>query len=485
LIGALTALFAASIAFAQNDIKKVLAYSTVSQLGYMFMGVGVGAFSAGVFHVFTHAFFKACLFLCAGAVIHALHDEQDIRQMGGLRSRLKVTHLTFLVSTLAIAGIAPLSGFFSKDEILWKSLTMGNPAFGPTWLPALLYVIGIAAALCTAFYMFRLYALTFLGPCRLTAEQQRHIHVPGQAMRVPLLVLAFFAAVVGPLALPGLLGDVNVFHHWLDPTVSVGARVAAGVAGHAPVAENALAHNHPLELGLLLLSLVVAVVSSALAYRLYRAGPSAWAARFSERFGGLYRASLNKLWVDELYNLLIIRPFKAIAWVLFKVTDKGLIDIVCVHGAAWVVDVLGRVMRRLQSGNLQQYVAALVIAVALVVWWVSEPPSDFTITPEGPVTIEQAVVFDATPAVTSARRKLEYRWDFDGDGTWDHPPEGSDSWSTSAVVRHRFAKPSTYRVVLRVRDPRWQTWTDEVRTIEVLPTRISAKSAVGQREGGR
>ena len=175
LVGAFTALYAATIGFAQNDIKKVLAYSTISQLGYMFMAVGVGAFAAGIFHLFTHAFFKACLFLCAGSVIHAMSGNQDIRGMGGLRRVMPHTHWTFLFSTLAIAGVPLWSGFFSKDEILWKAISQGNPGW-PAWLPALLYVVGMLGALCTAFYMFRLYYLTFSGESRADEEARRQMH---------------------------------------------------------------------------------------------------------------------------------------------------------------------------------------------------------------------------------------------------------------------------------------------------------------------
>ncbi|MBK8479819.1 MAG: NADH-quinone oxidoreductase subunit L [Proteobacteria bacterium] len=384
LVGATTALFAASIGFAQNDIKKVLAYSTVSQLGYMFVAVGVGAFSAGIFHLFTHAFFKACLFLGAGAIIHALHDEQDLRNMGGLRRPMATTHWTFLISTLAIAGIPPLSGFFSKDEILWRAIATANPALGPSWLPAVLYVLSLAGALCTAFYMFRLYGLVFLGPRRGAAHATAGgegeggapapaLHLPGPAMEAPLIVLAGGAAVLGLLGLPELVGSwlgiehINVFERWLAPVVDQGARLADRWAAGERVAANPLAASHSVEALLLLLSVVVAVASSAIAWRLYRAGPNAAVARFTARIRLIHRLVLNKYWVDEVYDWIIVRPYKALAVVLFQLVDRLVIDRLGVHGVARSVDGVGRLLRRLQTGNVQHYVVGLVIGLTVLV----------------------------------------------------------------------------------------------------------------------
>ena len=194
LIGALTALFAATIGIRQWDIKKVLAYSTVSQLGFMFIGVGVGAFTAGIFHLVTHAFFKACLFLGSGSVIHAMSGEQDMRKMGGLKSKIPITYWTFFIATIAIAGIPPLAGFFSKDEILASALA--NPYF-PQWFNAIIWILGSLAAFCTAFYMFRLVYLTFFGSFRGTHEQEHHLHESPWTMTVPLVVLAALAAFGG------------------------------------------------------------------------------------------------------------------------------------------------------------------------------------------------------------------------------------------------------------------------------------------------
>ena len=479
LVGALTALVAATIGFAQNDIKKVLAYSTVSQLGYMFMGVGMGAFSAGIFHVFTHAFFKACLFLGAGAVIHALHDEQDIRRMGGLAKKLPVTRLTFLVSTVAIAGIPFLSGFFSKDEILWKAISTGNPGFGPSWLPITVYVLGMAAAFCTAFYMFRLYSLVFAGECRLPADEQAKIHPPGPAMAMPLVVLAVGAAILGLLGLPGILdglfhGHANFFHAWLAPVVDQGALKVAAL-GLPAVGANKLAHSHALEIGLMVLSAAVAIVSSWVAYRAYNKGPSRFAKNFTERFSGLHRAVESKYKVDEIYGAIIIWPFKKLALVLWWVVDKGLIDLLGVNIiGAKIVDLFGSLARRFQNGSIQHYVVGLLVGISVIVFAISTPPSKFVIKglvkgtgKKAALRAEpgQQVVFDASRAVTADQRNLEFRWDFDGDGKWDVP--GEKGWSPSAVATHVFAKAGRYKVILKVRDKRWHTTSRTMHTLQV------------------
>ena len=218
IVGALTAIFAASIGLVQNDIKRVLAYSTVSQLGYMFLALGVGAFAAGVFHVFTHAFFKALLFLGAGSVIHAMSGEQDMRNMGDLHRRIPITHWTMFIATLAIAGIPPFAGFFSKDEILWQAWTSEGGAY------RLLWFVGYATALMTAFYMFRLMFLTFHGQPRMSHEVEHHIHESPKSMTVPLIILAICAICAGLLGWPHSLGGSNRFEKFLEP---VFAREAA------------------------------------------------------------------------------------------------------------------------------------------------------------------------------------------------------------------------------------------------------------------
>lgn len=361
IIGALTAVFAATIGLVQNDIKKVLAYSTVSQLGYMFLGVGVGAFSAGVFHVFTHAFFKACLFLGAGAVIHAMHDEQDIRKMGGLGKKLPITRWTFLISCLAIAGIAPFSGFWSKDEILWKALSTANPAW-PGWFPQVLYLLGIAGAFCTSFYMFRLYYLTFSGTCRACADVQHHIHAPHFPMHIPLVVLSAGAALLGFLGMPWH----NLFHHWLAPVVDVGKKIAAD-RGIPSVAENALAHNHTVEYGLMAASVGIAVVAWLWARSRY--GRDEIPTRAPQ--GALHTLLLNKYWIDELYDWSIVRPVKAIASMLYRVVDAIVIDGI-VNVVGFFTKGVGWLAQRFQTGRVQDYVLIplMVAAAVLLGLWI-------------------------------------------------------------------------------------------------------------------
>src|SRR5512146_1221523 len=233
VVGALTAIFAASIGLVQNDSKRVLAYSTVSQLGYMFLALGVGAFAAGVFHVFTHAFFKALLFLGSGSVIHAMSGEQDMRNMGDLSKRIPTTYRTMLIGTLAIAGIPPLAGFFSKDEILWQAYSSHNGGFRVLW------GVGFIAALMTAFYMFRLIYLTFWSPSRMSHEVEHHVHESPKSMTVPLMVLAFFSITAGFLGVPKALGGTNIFERFLEPVFATETVTAAAEQAGAQKAETA------------------------------------------------------------------------------------------------------------------------------------------------------------------------------------------------------------------------------------------------------
>jgi NADH-quinone oxidoreductase subunit L len=478
LIGAVTALFAATIGFAQNDIKKVLAYSTISQLGYMFVGVGVGAYSAGVFHLFTHSFFKACLFLGAGAVIHAMSGEQDIRKMGGLARKLPITHATFLVSCIAIAGLPPLSGFFSKDEILWQALSTANPGW-PLWFPALLYVLVVAGALCTAFYMFRLYFLTFTGESRADVETQQHVREAPVSMTMPLVVLALGAAALGVLGLPSQ--RLNLFHQWLAPVVERGAHLVAGQPRVAPVQDNALAHTS-LEFWLLALSVGVAALGLYIAYRLYNRGASPAVERLTSRIPRLLRVVQAKYWVDEIYHAIFVHPVRWLSVAFWKGMDAFVIDLVGVNGSAWVVDAVGRVSRRLHNGNIQRTIVGVVVGVSAIVVLVSCPPHAFQIqVASAPpaaerdpkvatfgvlrrgqkIRVGQRLVFDASREFVGDQRQLEYRWDFDGDGAWDTP------WSATATATHTFARKETFKVKLLVRDRRWGTTATESRKVEV------------------
>ena len=339
-IGICTALLAAAIAITQNDIKKVLAYSTVSQLGYMFLGLGVGAFTGAFFHVITHAFFKALLFLGAGSVIHAMSDEQDMRNMGGLKKKLPVTYLTMLIGTVAIAGIPPLSGFFSKDEILAHAF-----AANKLW-----WVLGFIGALFTAFYMFRMLFLTFFGRFRGTTEQESHLHESPATMTFPLIVLAVLAAVGGLLNIPSALGGSHALSDFLAPVFA------------DSVAKTGEFHlEHSTEYLLMGVSALAALAMAVVAYRQYVTKAAVPASDDTPR-GLLARLSYRKFYVDELYDLLVVRPLNALSVFFYRTIDRWGIDGV-VNGLGKIVGESGRGIRLLQSGNVGFYIFMMVIAV--------------------------------------------------------------------------------------------------------------------------
>ena len=348
VVGALTAIMAASIGLVQNDIKRVLAYSTISQLGYMFLACGVGAFGAGIFHLVTHAFFKALLFLGAGSVIHALSGEQDLRKMGGLRKYLPVTYVTFLIATLAISGVPLLSGFFSKDQILSEAFFSPH---GGSWL----WLLGIVTASMTAFYMFRLFFLTFSGRCRASEEVQHHIHESPHLMTVPLMILAFLSIIGGYIGLPHAMGGVNAIAGYLEPVFS-------GLPHHP---EPSLG----MEYLLMATSVIVAALGISVAYFFYIRSPQT-AERLKKNF--FYTVLLNKYYVDEIYQALIVSPIVAGSRWVWQEFDLGIID-GAVNGSAKVVDWLARSTRQLQTGYVRQYAMAVVLGVVLIfaylVWW--------------------------------------------------------------------------------------------------------------------
>lgn len=389
VVGALTALMAATIAITQNDIKRVLAYSTVSQLGFMFMAAGVGAFFVAIFHVMTHAFFKACLFLGSGSVIHGMHevehelahrghgghvsaapdehlrptnkyqepfDPQDMRTMGGLKKYMPITHITFLVATLAIAGIPLLSGFFSKDEILFKAFEYGYDGHAYAWF---VWVVGLFTALLTAFYMTRSYVLTFRGKERWPlAEEGVKPHESPPTMTIPLVVLAVLSVVGGYVGLPGVVahGEWNLIHHFL------------GAPYGGPVAEPEGLHHVPLgiEWGLIVLGSLVAIVGVALGWRLYDRRGLAQDERLRTRLGGLYRVWQHKYGWDELYDGAVVQP-------LLRFSDRGLARFDqrvvdgAVNGVARLAAGFSRVLRPVQTGIVQNYALAIVLGVVIVV----------------------------------------------------------------------------------------------------------------------
>jgi NADH-quinone oxidoreductase subunit L len=382
VVGALTAIFAASMALAQTDIKKVLAYSTISQLGYMFLALGVGAFSAGIFHLMTHAFFKALLFLGAGSVIHALSGEQDLRKMGGLWNTIPATSRTFLVATLAISGIPGLAGFFSKDEILGHAFA--RSASVDRYL--FLWIVGVITAGLTAFYMFRLLFLAFFGLSRISPEVEHHIHESPGSMTWPLMILAFLSLVGGWFALPTLWGGSSSFEEFLEPVMSgvLPETVAVKFAHHTMLHE------------LLLMAVSVAVAGSGiwLAYKFYLDHPQLHS-KIAERWPRLHNLLVHKYYVDEIYDALFVNRIKDLS-VALGLLDAKVIDGLGVDGAAtlargfsrvsmwwdkWVVDglvnlvgkftrSLSHPIRMLQSGVFSSYAAFIVFGlVVLLVYY--------------------------------------------------------------------------------------------------------------------
>ena len=344
-IGAATALFAATIGIMQNDIKKVLAYSTVSQLGLMFMALGVGAFNSAVFHVVTHAFFKACLFLGSGSVIHALSGEQDIRKMGGLRKWMPVTFWTFLISSLAISGVFPFSGFFSKDEILAAAFEHDKVLWG----------IASFASILTAFYMFRLVFLTFTGDFRGTDEQKHHLHESPVLITLPLVVLALLAAVGGFMGLPEGLG----YHHALKGFL---APVFAQALGHAE-GSGAEGLSMSMDISLMAGAFIAALLSIAYAYFKYVSKGQRPAN--DEDLSGVSKVVANKYYVDEIYALLITGPVSSLSEVFYHLVDKRMVDGV-VNGSGKLSLGVGRQLRRLQSGYIGFYLLAMVLSMVVI-----------------------------------------------------------------------------------------------------------------------
>jgi NADH-quinone oxidoreductase subunit L len=344
-IGILTAFYAATIAITQSDIKKVLAYSTISQLGYMFAAVGVGVFSAGIFHLMTHAFFKALLFLGAGSVIHSLNGEQDMGKMGGLRFHLPTTYWTMLVAVLAIAGIPGLSGFFSKDEILWGAFAQ-NEGFSWIWL------VGIVTAGMTAFYMSRLFFRTFYG--KATWEGNQEPHESPSVMTIPLVLLAFLSIFGGYVGIPKVLGGINRFHHFLEPVL----------APYHPMSET-IHHGSPnAELLLMGLSTLVVATGIYYAYRIYVKQPDS-AETLAKKAGILYHLSYNKYFMDEIYNILIVRPFRGLALIVWKRIDIEIVDGL-VNGGGKAIARFGSLIRKVQNGLIQHYASIILLGVVLI-----------------------------------------------------------------------------------------------------------------------
>jgi len=366
LIGASTALVAALIAFTQTGIKKVLAYSTVSQLGFMFLGIGVGAFWAAFLHVVTHAFFKACLFLGAGSVMHGNADEEDITKLGGVRKEMPVTWATFFVATLAITGIVPLSGFFSKDAILHAAHVNGIAGF--EWAGHLAYWLGVVTAAGTSFYMMRLYFLTFEGE-RAKDAKVPHAHESSPVMTGPLVVLAVLSVVALVHGLPimhvqkgGTMVTQALMENFLDPVF----RTTNDLIAQKNFV--VLPHEHGGLLGAYLQAWLIAVVAGALAFWVYRRYLPV-AKKLPQALEPLRKFSFNKFYVDELYQAVLIRPITFVAKAAFRLVDAVLIDGVMVRGTAWVTKQTGAALRYLQTGDAQMYAAVMAVALAGGLVW--------------------------------------------------------------------------------------------------------------------
>ncbi|OPX20509.1 MAG: NADH-quinone oxidoreductase subunit L [Desulfobacca sp. 4484_104] len=341
IVGAATAIMSASIGLAQNDIKRVLAYSTVSQLGYMFLACGVGAFAAGIFHLMTHAFFKALLFLGSGSVIHALSGEQDMRHMGDLKKHLPITYWTFIMATLAIAGIFPFAGFFSKDEILFKSLVDGH---------ILYWMIAAAAAFMTAFYMFRLIFMTFHGESRVKPEVLHHVHESPPVMTLPLIALAVLSTIGGFVGIP-IIEGANVFHEFLAPAIAHVHRPEI----HYPIS---------FEVFMMVVSVIIALLGINTAYRMYIKRPEL-PQLVTEKIPLLYDLIYHKYYVDELYAATVVNPIKMGSDFLWKGVDEKVVD-GAVNGSAGLVEWLSYHIRKLETGYVQNYALAILIGVFII-----------------------------------------------------------------------------------------------------------------------
>lgn len=369
IIGLATAFFAATIGTAQYDIKRVLAYSTVSQLGYMFVGVGAGAYAAGVFHLMTHAFFKGLLFLAAGSVMHAMSGELDMRKMGGLRKKTPITYWTTFIACLAIAGVPGFSGFFSKDEILWMAFSKYNSF----WF----WAIGAITAGMTAFYMFRMFFSTFHGECRADEEVKHHIHESPKVMTVPLMILAVLSLIGGYVGVPALLGGSNHIEKWLEPVFGHHAAPAAAHAGGFNIISTAFASSggaagadHGTEMQLMIGAVIIGLLGIFIAWLFYVKNPNL-PKKFVEKFHGLFTLVHNKYFIDELYGFIFVRGLLKLGRFCKDFFDEMIIDGI-VNGIASLLAGVGGLIRKVQTGAVQGYAFAVILgAIAVVGYLIS------------------------------------------------------------------------------------------------------------------
>ena len=494
---ALTALFAAIMAFAQTDFKRVLAYSTVSQLGFMFVGVGVGAYVAGVFHLLTHAFFKAGLFLAAGSVMHAMSGSGDIMKMGGLRKKLKLTHLAFVAYWLAICGILPFAGFFSKDEILGGAFA----ANAEGWVGGygkILWVILSLAALGTAFYMSRLYFLVFSGKLRADEEVAAHVHESPPSMTGPLLILALFTLVIGFIGLPHVAGLPNYLGQWLEPSLVTStmpnphAATVGGMCADGALQNGTCVAPHAAESTiyvLLIVALGIGLLGIFIARALYAKGPSEKVAQMTASGAGktVFNLSYYKFYVDEIYDRIIVRPFRWTATALFEVADRFVIDLIFVNGVGWITKVFGRIFSWLQNGQVHRYIGFLLVGAGAVFYFTTQdayptdPPIDFSYQQSGN-TIQFRADLGAGPATA---KQGVIRWDLDGNGTADLKPgvrtdDPKDEDYLSDPNPSRAAVEVGHKVTLWYTDP---VFGDTVSVTRVVEKRQAVRGQTPQGGG--
>ncbi len=459
-VGLLTALSAAFMAFAQTDLKKVLAYSTVSQLGFMFVAAGTGNWVAAIFHLGTHAFFKACLFLGAGSVMHGMdhgieHMEKhgstpdatsgDITPMGGIRKHMPITRLTFMISCLAIAGIFPFSGFFSKDEILAGAFTVHPPGW-PEIYGKFLWAGLLLAALGTAFYMWRLYFMVFSGDER--SDVAKHAKESPASMTMPLVVLAACATIAGFFGLPHLTGTHlpawgHALSSWLAPSVTP--------TWYMPqMAEQPHIAGHATDVTTFLLmggALLIGVIGIAAAWALYGRGPAPTVGKLVDGpLHGAYEASKHKLWFDEIYDVIIVRPFRTLARGLFEIVDRFIIDTVAVNGSAFVIGLFSRLSRWVQNGQVQRYLAGVVVGAALVFAFADcgrKPTFTYKL-------VDNEYQFHAEPGAGVGGANARLRWDLDGNGVPDVDSSGKLLESPDVSIRE--GEVGSY-VTLYILDP--------------------------------
>ncbi len=463
-VGTLTALAAAFMAFAQTDLKKVLAYSTVSQLGFMFVAAGTGNWVAAIFHLGTHAFFKAGLFLGAGSVMHGMAGSGDITQMGGLRKHMPITRLTFLVYCLAIAGVPFFSGFFSKDEILAGAFFVHPPGW-PAVYGKILWGALSVAAFGTAFYMWRLYFLVFSGDER--SETAKHAHESPASMTAPLGILAVLATVAGFLGIPHAAHalwhrmPVDVLGKWLEPSLTHTWNDGAGAEAVKIVGEHSSG-----SVGLLMLvATALGLGGIGLAWMFYGRGPSKTVERWvAGPLASLYDLSKNKLYVDEIYEVIIVRPFRILARGTLEIVDRFVIDTVVVNGLALAVSMFGRIARWVQNGQVQRYLVGVVLGAAAIflVTDCRRHPSFAYRQVDGWVEL----VAQPGEGLSAANAKL--RWDLDGDNKPDPDPQGLDGLRSGSTLRVMAGEVGS-KVTLWIEDPVSQetiTVTREIRMAE-------------------